>query len=300
MKKRWLICGILLIIMLCGSAFLPPPVYLIWGFVLFFVGYAEYEESGSPQSAAPIIQSASQAPAQSGAATAQVILPEREMPENIPADLKCPSCGASIKPTDRQCAYCSSSLQPLLELPTPTKLAALEIGKTVRVIHPQKGEQTYRVRGRLLYTELWQASRGASVPWTPTGNYYAGFALEPEAYLLNWQERFYLLETRRALTDMDINSDFMPYAKQFAQSNQTARVQYSYEDAYWLIVDIGRFAIEFEEGEGLHLRKGAIGRFIHSGSEKQALVLDDFQSGGSGGQDTLWRGWQIDENEIKF
>jgi hypothetical protein len=226
------------------------------------------------------------------------------MPENIPTDLKCPSCGASIKPTDRQCNYCKSSLQPLLELPEPAKLAALEIGKTVRVIHPQKGEQTYQVRGRLLYTELWQASRGASVPWTPTGNYYAGFALEPDAYLLNWQERFYLLETRRALTDMDINRDFMPYAKQFAQSNQTARVQYSYEDAYWRIVDIGRFAIEFEEGEGLHLRKGAIGRFIHSDcdrqDDKQALVLDDFQSGGSGGQDTLWRGWRINENDIKF
>jgi hypothetical protein len=304
MKTRWLICGVLLIIMLCTWAFLPPPVFLIGAFILFFIGYAEYEESGSPQSAAQTVQSASQAPAQSGAATAQVILPEREMPENIPADLKCPSCGASIKPTDRQCNYCNSNLQPLLELPTPAKLAALEIGKTVRVIHPQKGEQTYQVRGRLLYTELWQATRGASVPWTPTGNYYAGFALEPEAYLLNWQERFYLLETRRPLTDMDINRDFMPYAKQFAQSNQTARVQYSYDNAYWRIVDIGRFAIEFEEGEGLHLRKGAIGRFIHSGSDrqddKQALVLDDFQSGGSGGQDTLWRGWQIDENEIKF
>ncbi|PKN92811.1 MAG: hypothetical protein CVU44_12330 [Chloroflexi bacterium HGW-Chloroflexi-6] len=298
--KNWLICGVLLIIMLCAWAFLPPPIYLIGAFMLFFIGYSEYQNSGSPRGAVQAIQNTSQAPAQSGAATAQVILPEREMPENIPADLKCPSCGASIKPTDRQCNYCSSNLQPLLELPEPAKLAALEIGKTVRVIHPQKGEQTYQVRGRLLYTELWQASRGPNIPWTPTGNYYAGFALEPDAYLLNWQERFYLLETRRALTDMDINRDFMPYAKQFAQSNQTARVQFSYDGAHWLMVDIGRFAIEFEEGEGLHLRKGAIGRFIHSKSENQALVLDDFQSGGSGGQDTLWRGWQINENEIHF
>lgn len=294
---RWLICGVLLIIMFCGLAFLPPPVYLLGTFMFFFIGYAEYQESGSAQSANPTNSSQNPAPS---AANAQVILPERKMPANIPADLKCPSCGASIKPSDRQCAYCNSSLQPLVELPEPAKLGGLEIGQSVRIIHPQNGEQAYRVRGRLLYTELWQASRGPSVPWTPTGNYFAGFALDRQAFLLNWQERFYLLETRRALTDQDINRDFMPHAKQFSQSNQTARVQFRYDGADWLMVDIGRFAIEFAEGEGLHLRSGAIGRFIHAGSGQQALVLDDFQSGGSGGQDTLWRGWQINENEIKF
>lgn len=285
--------------MLCGFAFLPAPAYLFAAFIFFFIGVTEFQNGGSSQAIIQPSQNANQAQVQS-AATAQVNLSERKMPENIPADLKCPSCGASIKPTDKKCDYCGSSLQPQLDLPEPAKLAALDLGKTVRIVHPQKGEQVYQVRGRLLYTELWQASRGPNIPWTSTGNYYAGFALERDAYLLNWQERFYLLETRRALTDTDINRDFMPHAKQFAQSNQTARVEFNYDGARWLMVDIGRFAIEFEDGEGLHLRKGAIGRFIHASSQKQALVLDDFQSGGSGGQDTLWRGWQIQETDINF
>lgn len=297
--KSWLICGVIFVLMLCGLAFLPPPTYLFAAFIFFFIGVNELQGGGTPSGIVQPYRNESQPPVQS-AATAQVILPERNMPENIPTDLKCPSCGASIKPNARQCAYCGSSLQPLVDLPEPAKLAALEVGRSLRVVHPQKGEQAYRVRGRLLFTELWQASRGPNVPWTPTGNYYAGFALEPNAYLLNWQERFYLLENRRALTDMDINRDFMPYARQFAQSNQTARVLFNFEATRWQMVDIGRFAIEFEEGEGLHLKKGAIGRFIHAASENQALVLDDFQSGGSGGQDTLWRGWQINENDIKF
>jgi hypothetical protein len=297
--KSWLICGVIFIMMLCGLAFLPAPAYLFAAFIFFFIGVTEFQSGGTSQAIVQPSQNANQAQVQS-AATAQVKLSERKMPENIPADLKCPSCGASIKPTDKKCDYCGSSLQPQFDLPEPAKLAALEIGKTVRIVHPQKGEQVYQVRGRLLYTELWQASRGPNVPWTSTGNYYAGFALERDAYLLNWQERFYLLETRRALTDTDINRDFMPHAKQFAQSNQTARVEFSYDGARWLMVDIGRFAIEFEDGEGLHLRKGAIGRFIHASSQNQALVLDDFQSGGSGGQDTLWRGWQIQETDINF
>ena len=222
------------------------------------------------------------------------------MPQNIPADLKCPSCGASIKATDKKCDYCGSTLQPAIDLPEPAKLGDLIIGQTVRVAHPINGEQTFRVRGRLLYPELWQASSGPNVPWTPTGNYYAGFALEPNAYLLNWQDRFYILDERSSLSDMDINRDFLPYAKQFAQSNQTARVEFPYEGATWRMVDIGRFAIEFEDGQGLHLKKGAIGRFIHASSGNRALVIDDFQSGGSGGQDTLWKGYQVQESNIIF
>lgn len=222
------------------------------------------------------------------------------MPENIPVDFKCPSCGANIKPSAKQCAFCGSTLQPVVDLPEPARLGALEVGKGVSVIHPQKGSMAYTVRGRLLYTELWQASRGVDVPWTPTGNYFAGFALEPSAYLLSWQDRFYLLEDHRTLTDMEINRDFFPYARQFAQSNQTARVEFSYEDKRWLIADIGRFAIEFEDGDALHLHKGAIGRFIHAGSGDMALVIEDFQSGGSGGQDTLWKGVQVKEADIKF
>ncbi len=307
--NRWLICGVIALMMLCGFSFLPPVIYLALGMIFFFVGVSEFQDSaGQPGSVArtpaEAIMSRPVTPIppmkQPTSATAEVQLPERKMPANLPADLKCPSCGASIKPTERKCAYCGSTLQPLFELPEPAKLAALEIGQGLQVKKKKKGSCSYRVRGRLLYTELWQASRGPTVPWTPTGNYFAGFALEPQAYLLNWQERFYLFEARRALTDMDINRDFMPHARQFAQSNQTARVIFYLDGKRWQIVDIGRFAIEFEDGQGLHLRRGAIGRFIHAHSDKNALAVEDFQSGGSGGQDTLWLGWQINEGDIKF
>ena len=304
--RSWIICGVLLLAMLCLLAVpLPPFLYLGAAFFAFSIGNAELKKGDGaaayiPPAHYPAGQNLQPMPSTSSAANAQVQLPERKMPDNIPADLKCPSCGASIKPNDKVCKFCGSSLIPLVDLPEPAKLGALEIGKGVRVTHPTKGEQVYTVRGRLLFTELWQASKGPTVPWTPTGNYYAGFALEPSGYLLNWQDRFYIMEERRSLTDMDINRDFLPYAKQFAQSNQTANVEFSYSGARWKMVDIGRFAIEFEDGEGCHLHKGAIGRFIHAGSGNAALVVDDFQSGGSGGQDTLWKGFLIKETDVKF
>jgi hypothetical protein len=297
--KNWITVGSLLVVMLIASGFLPPVVYLFGAVVFFIIGITEYKNQGVSVPAGVPVRSPNQPRVQS-AATAQVVLPERKMPANIPSDLKCPSCGATIKPTDKQCKYCGSSLQPLLDLPEPAKLAGLGIDQAVRVVHPQKGAQDYRVLGRLLYTELWQASQGPTVPWTPTGNYYAGFALWPEAYLLNWQDRFYLLDGRRSITDLDINRDFMPYARTFAQSNQTATVRFAYAGANWQMVDIGRFAIEFADGTGLHLRRGAIGRFIHASDKNRALVVEDFQSGGEGGQDTLWQGFQIQETDIKF
>lgn len=300
--RNWVVCGVLLLLMTCAVAFLPPYLYLAAAFFAFTVGNAELRKGSGQTAYLPRTnnQNFAPRPAAPSAATARVELPERKMPENIPADLKCPACGASIKPADNTCAYCGSSLKPLVDLPEPAKLAALDLGKTVRVVHPVKGEQTYRVHGRLLYTELWQTAVGPTVPWTPTGNYYAGFLLEPNAYLLNWQDRFYILEERHSLTDMDINRDFAPHAKIFAQSNQTAQVDFSFAGGRWRMVDIGRFAIEFEDGIGLHLHKGAIGRFIHASSGQAALIVDDFQSGGSGGQDTLWKGFQIKETDIIF
>jgi len=302
--RTWILCGILALVMVCAATFLPPFLMLGAAFFAFSIGNAEMKK-GSGQAAyaprQPYIPAQNLAqPIPQSAATAQVQLPERPMLDNIPANLKCPSCGGTIKPTDKVCPFCGSALKPLVELPEPAKLGALEVGKTVRVVHPIKGEQTFRVRGRLLYTELWQASSGPNVPWTPTGNYFAGFPLEPAGYLLNWQDRFYILDQSQTLTDMDINRDFVPYARQFAQSNQTADVQFTYAGARWKMVDIGRFAIEYEDGEGAHLHKGAIGRFIHSSSGNAALVVDDFQSGGSGGQDTLWKGFLIKETDIMF
>jgi hypothetical protein len=295
--RNWLVCVVVLILLFTGVTFLPPAVYLGAALIAFGLGRAA-SKSGAPlpqpagaMSAVPI----------SPSTPTRVELPERPMPDTIPANLKCPSCGANIKPTDKVCPFCGSTLQPVLDLPEPAKLGGLQIGGSVRLVHPRKGELTFHARGRLLFTELWQASHGPDVPWTPTGNYFAGFALEPAGYLLNWQDRFYIMDERKSLTDMDINRDFAPYARQFAQSNQTAKVEFSYAGARWQMVDIGRFAIEFEDGEGSHLHKGAIGRFIHAGSgDGQALVIDDFQSGGSGGQDTLWRGFLIKETDITF
>jgi len=297
-KKSWLICFFLLVVALIGASFLPRSYFLIGAFITFFIGNGTLK-SGAVQ---PMAQASLVAPPVPipPTTTAQVELPERPMPDSIPANLKCPSCGASIKAIDKKCAYCGSSLQPALNLPEPAKLSALEVGMSVRFAHPRRGALDFQVTGRLLFTELWQAARGPNVPWTPTGNYFAGFALQPAAYLLNWQDRFYLLEECRALTDMEINRDFVPYARQFAQSDQTARVEFPFAEKRWRMVDIGRFAIEFEDGEGSHLHKGAVGRFIHAASDNQALVIDDFQSGGSGGQDTLWLGFQIKETDISF
>lgn len=284
----------------------PPWIYLGIAWFAFSIGNSELrkgqasatrEKISAPPPIPPYRQQ--QITKSSSAATAKVVLPERPEMDNLPKDLKCPSCGATIKPTSNKCDYCGSSLTPLIELPEPNKLANIIVGGPVRVTTPQ-GTLDYRVRGRLLFTELWQATRGSNVPWTPTGNYYAGFALDPKAYLLNWQERFYLLTESRPLTDMDINTNFMPYAKQFAQSNQTALVKFPYSGASWQVVDIGRYAIEYEDGEGNHLHKGAIGRFIHAASGTMALIVDDFQSGGRGGQDMLWRGFIIKESDIKF
>ncbi len=296
--KQWLICVVVIFLLFVAIPILPPVAYLFTALIAVAVGRAA-SRSGATTPARPLIQPAYSAPVQP-ITTTRVELPERKMPDNIPADLKCPSCGANIKPTDKRCGYCGSSLQPLLELPEPAKLRELAVGNAVRVTQPQKGALDYKVQARLLFTELWQASRGPDVPWTPTGNYFAGFTLEPAAYLLNWQDRFYLLDQRRSLTDMDINSNFAGPARQFAQSNQTAEVEFLFDGLRWRMVDIGRFAIEFEDGEGAHLHKGAIGRFIHASSGGQALVIDDFQSGGSGGQDTLWRGFQIKETDITF
>jgi hypothetical protein len=296
-KKNWITCGILLLVMFYGIRNFPPILYLFGAFIAFGIGSAQLKKNPTPGPSVPFVPVPNNPLTPT---TTNVELPERKMPDNIPANLKCPSCGANIQPTDRKCAFCGSSLQPVLDLPQPAKLGALEVGGSVRVVHPVKGALDYKVRGRLLFTELWQASRGPQVPWTPTGNYFAGFALEPAAYLLNWQDRFYILDSHRGLTDMEINRDFAPYARKFAQSDQTGRVDFQYNGTDWQMVDIGRFAIEFEDGQGCHLHKGAIGRFIHSSKDNQALLVDDFQSGGSGGQDTLWKGFQIKETDITF
>jgi hypothetical protein len=301
--NAWITCAFLLVMLALAVPYLPPFFYLAAAVAAFFIGNGQLREakqisasSPSDYSQVPLVN----LPNHPSIEPMGVQLPERKMPDNNPADLRCPACGASIKPIDKVCAFCGTALKPLIELPEPASLGGLEIGKSVQINHPIKGQQVYQVRGRLLFAELWQASRDPGVPWTPTGNYFAGFALEPEEYLLSWKNRFFLLEEHRSPTDMEINRDFIPYAREFGRSDQTAKIGFSEGGTHWTMMDIGRYSIEFEEGEGLHFHKGAVGRFIHASSGNRALVLDDFQSGGSGGQDTLWKGFLVQETDITF
>ncbi len=182
---------------------------------------------------------------------------------------------------------------------TLQKLNWIKVGERIYTNHPIKGELMSHVLGRILYAELWQTTRGPQSPWVPTGKEFAGFWLEGGMFLLNWQNRFYLLDESEQLSDADIQRNFMPYARQFGQSDQTADVYFDYPPAVWHIDDIGKFRVEQTEGVGLVSRAGAIGRFIHaSGDGGRALVVEDYEGGGSG-QDTAWTGYTIQEADIK-
>ena len=217
---------------------------------------------------------------------------------NIPHNLKCPSCGASIRPTDKKCNYCGSSLVPVIDLPQPANFGDVQVGQSIRVTHPKQGVLTLKVLRRLYYGELWQEHTGPNVPWTTTGTYFVGLTLDHDLFLLNWQSRFFLLESHSPLTDMEINQSFAPYARQFAASNQTADVRFKYAGSNWHIDDIGKFRIEYCDGDGVQVSPGSVGRFIHASNDKAALVVEDYQSGGSGGLDTLWQGFGIKQADI--
>lgn len=166
------------------------------------------------------------------------------------------------------------------------------LGQTITVRHPQRGEFTGKILGRVRYVELWQRTNSPSEPWVPTGNQFAAHWLG-NFLLYEWQERLYLLDAYDALTDKDIQTHFLPHAKRFAQSDQTAQVSFAWPPASWTIVDIGKFQVASAEGTGLRLNAGASGRFIHAtGADGRALVVEDYQSG-SGGQDTAWIGWAV-------
>jgi hypothetical protein len=176
-------------------------------------------------------------------------------------------------------------------------LNQISTGGQIRVRHPVQGELTVHVMGRVIYDELWQAQRGPQVPWTPTGSAFSGFWLETNLFLLSWQNRYYLLDEASLLSDAEIQRDFAPHARKFAQSDQTAEVYFAYPPASWHIDDIGKFRIRSVEGEGLRNVTGSIGRFVHcSGDGHRALVLEDYESGG--GQDVVWTGYQIQSEDI--
>jgi hypothetical protein len=172
-----------------------------------------------------------------------------------------------------------------------------KLGQTITFNHPQRGGVTGKILGSITYTELWQRVNKASEPWVPTGNSFVAHWLGSQL-LYEWQSRLYVLDEYQPLSDQDIQQSFLPYAKQFAQSNQTAQISFAWPPASWTIADIGKFRVARAEGEGLRLNAGAEGRFIHcNGADKRALVVEDYQSG-QGGQDTAWIGYQLTWDDV--
>lgn len=173
------------------------------------------------------------------------------------------------------------------------KLSAFSVGERVKVQHPIQGELTVYILGKMVFSELWQRSRGSQSPWVPTGNSFIGFWLENNLFVLEWQNRLYLLDEKFPLSDAEIQRDFAPHARKFAQSDQTAEVLFAYPPGMWRMVDIGKFSLASMEGVGIGGQPGAVGRFIHAGGDGQrALVLEDYEGGG---QDTVWIGYTIEE-----
>ena len=286
--------ALLLIWIFSGISPYLSGIVAIWIAIYFFSSGMHALKSGDVIQHQPIIQSANSAPVINSPTLA-----DKMASINIPHDLKCPSCGASIRPTDKRCNYCGSSLIPLIDLPQPANFGDIQVGQSVQVTHPTKGVLTLKVFRRLYYGELWQEHTGLNIPWTTTGTYFVGLTLEQDIFLLNWQSRFFLLESHSPLTDMEINQSFAPYARQFAASNQTADVRFKYSGSNWHIDDIGKFRIEYCDGDGPQISPGSVGRFIHASNDKAVLVVEDYQSGGSGGLDTLWQGVAVKQTDIK-
>lgn len=171
-------------------------------------------------------------------------------------------------------------------------LSAFQIGDRILVGHPVQGDLTVYVQGKVIFSELWQRARDTQSPWVPTGNEFVGLFLEMNLFLLGWQNRLYLLDENIILSDIEIQRDFAPHARKFAQSDQMAEVFFAYPPRMWRMVDIGKFTVRSLEGQGTRMQVGAIGRFIHASAEGQrALVLEDYEGGG---QDSVWLGFSID------
>lgn len=244
-------------------------------------------------------QSTSIQPTTSAPITNTPTIAEQIKSINATTGLKCPSCGASIRAYDTKCKYCDSPLIPKFNLARPAVWGDVEINQVVGFAHPIQGKIAPRVTRLIYYGELWQVKMKADVPWTLTGNYFVGLHLDNGMYLLNWQARCFLLDSDSNVADMVINRDFAPFARKFAASNQTANIIFPYENKDWRMDDIGRFRIELTDGEGTGITPGVIGRFIHASYKNQVLIVEDFESGGSG-LDTIWQGYSIDIKDVNF
>lgn len=214
--------------------------------------------------------------------------------------LTCPKCGANVKATDRTCPFCGATLVVTTEagqrVLKPQRLAEVAVGDHLLVSHPGQGQRDTAVTARTIFEELWQEVKGG--PWVPTGGAFAGLWLDAGWLLLNWQDRFYLLDERAESTNFDIQRDFAPYARQFGQSDQKARVEFDYGSSRWRMDDIGKFRVNLAEGENPGAPSGAVGRFIHASGSGRALVVEDYESSG-GGQDTVWKGYLLQEKDFQ-
>jgi hypothetical protein len=218
---------------------------------------------------------------------------------HIATDFKCPSCGSVLKPTDFKCSSCGSFLVASANLPQPSRWGDVDVGQPIRITLPTEGPLNLSVRSRVYYGELWQAQMKPNIPWTLTGNYYVSLELDAPYFLINWQERFFLITSYSPLTDYDIQTYFAPYARRFAASNQTKDVWFHYPQTSWHIDDIGKFRIEYTDGKIAKGDPGAVGRFIHASNKETVLIVEDYESGGRG-QDTVWFGVKIEEKDIKL
>ena len=173
----------------------------------------------------------------------------------------------------------------------------IRVGQRVRAQHPTRGKMTLFVLGKITFDELWQRQRGADVPWVSTGNHYTGFWCEQNILLLNWQDRYYMLDERDVISDVEIARHFAERAREFGQSDQKADVYVAYPPTSWHIDDIGRIKVAAIEGEAQRFIVGAEGRFIHgSSSDGRGLVVEDYTGGG--GQDSAWIGVIIDAGDV--
>ena len=99
-------------------------ILAVWIALYFFFSGVQVLQGGNVAQNQPYIPSASSAPVANSPTLA-----EKMASINIPRNLKCPSCGANIQPTDKKCNYCNSSLVPLIDLPQPATFGAVQVGQ---------------------------------------------------------------------------------------------------------------------------------------------------------------------------
>ena len=264
-----MVIGLALLFIGLFLSFVSPGLTLIAGAGIgfyFFNSWLSHMSSGERDYEKELIYKSNAreniSPASSAPITDDQTIADKIKAIHIATDFKCPSCGAPLKPTDMNCKSCGSYLVAAANLPKPARWGDVEVGRSIHVTHPMKGSLNLSVQSRIYYGELWQAQM-------------------------------------KPITDYAIQNDFAPYARKFAASNQTRDVSFRYSQSTWHIDDIGKFRIEYVDGDETQTDPDAIGRFIHASNKKRVLVVEDYETGGSG-QDKVWFGVKIEEKDIKL